>query len=134
MWTTEYTIETAASPDAFWRAWADVARWSEWNADIKWVQLNGPFAVGSIITMTPQDQQPVQLRLAEVVDGERFVDEADVAGTLVRTLHRIDTVDSGRARVTYRLEASGPGADQIGPAISSDFGDTLTSLVEYAGR
>ena len=37
--------------------------------------------------MTPHGADTVVLRLAEVVDGERFVDEADVDGTTVRTIH-----------------------------------------------
>jgi uncharacterized protein YndB with AHSA1/START domain len=134
MWTTAHCIETTVAPDAIWRAWVDVQGWPQWNGDIERIELAGPFAQGSTIAMTPQDQEPVQLRLAEVVQGERFVDEADVAGTIVRTTHRIDRLGDGRARVVYRLQASGPAADAIGPAVSADFGDTLTALVEYAGR
>jgi hypothetical protein len=32
------------------------------------------------------------------------------------------------------VDDSGPGADAMGPAISADFDDTLTALVEHAGR
>ena len=134
MWTNECSIETQVAPDAIWRAWVDVSRWPEWNEDIERIELAGPFAVGSTITMTPGGQGPVQLRLADVVEGERFVDEAQVAGTLVRTKHQIEPLDDQRARVVYRLEASGPAAEEIGPAISADFDDTLTSLVAHAGR
>jgi hypothetical protein len=76
----------------------------------------------------------VELRIVEAAEGERFVDEAEVAGTVVRTTHRIDRLDGGRARVVYRLEASGPGAEQIGPAVSADFPEVLAALVEHAGR
>jgi uncharacterized protein YndB with AHSA1/START domain len=134
MWTTEHSIETTVAPDAIWRAWVDVTGWPRWNGDIERIELAGLFAEGSTIAMTPQGQEPVHLRLAEVVEGERFVDEADVGGTIVRTTHRIDRLGDGQARVVYRLEASGPAADAIGPAVSADFGDTLTALVEYAGR
>jgi Polyketide cyclase / dehydrase and lipid transport len=134
MWTTEHSIETIITPDAIWRAWADVPAWPRWNGDIERIELTGPFADGSTIAMTPKGQEPVQLRLAEVVEGERFIDEADVGGTMVRTTHRIDRLGGGRARVVYRLEASGPAAQAIGPAVSADFDDTLTALVEHAGR
>src|SRR5947209_20153874 len=104
MWTTEHSIEASVDAQAIWRAWADVPRWPEWNGDIEHVELTGPFAVGSMIAMTPHDQESVALRIAEVVDGEMFVDEADVAGTVVRTTHRIDTLGDRGARVVYRLE------------------------------
>jgi uncharacterized protein YndB with AHSA1/START domain len=134
MWSTEHSVETAVAPDAIWRAWADVPGWPRWNRDIERIELTGPFAEGSTIAMSPRGQEPVRLRLADVVPGERFVDEADVAGTIVRTTHRIDRLGDGRTRVVYRLEASGPAADAIGPAVSADFQDTLTALVEYADR
>jgi Polyketide cyclase / dehydrase and lipid transport len=42
MWTDEQSIETAASPDAIWRLWSDVARWPEWNADIEHIEFRDP--------------------------------------------------------------------------------------------
>jgi len=134
MWTTEHSIETTVTRDAIWRAWAEVPRWPEWNGDIERVALTGPFAAGGLITMTPHGQDPVQLRIADVVEGEQFVDEAEVAGTVVRTMHRIEALDKHRLRVVYRLEAIGPAAEEIGPPITADFDDTLKALVEHASR
>ena len=134
MWTAEHSIETDVARDAIWRAWAKVPRWTEWNGDIERVTLTGPFAAGSLITMTPHCQDPVELRIADVVEGEQFVDEAEVAGTVVRTMHRLEALDEHRVRVVYRLEATGPAAEEIGPAITADFDDTLKALVEHAGR
>jgi uncharacterized membrane protein len=134
MWRTEHSIETDVAVDAIWRAWADVARWPEWNGDIERVELTGPFATGSTIAMTPHGQEPVHLRVAEVIEGEQFIDEADVAGTVIRTTHRIEALDARRVRIVYRLEAAGPAAEEIGPAVSADFDDTLKALVAHAGR
>jgi Polyketide cyclase / dehydrase and lipid transport len=134
VWTTEHSIETTVSPEAIWRAWADVDRWPEWNADIERIELRGPFAPGSTIAMTPRGEATVELHVAAAVEGELFVDEADVGGTTVRTMHRIERLDGERVRVVYRMEAAGPAAEQIGPAISADFGDTIAALVEHAGR
>lgn len=132
MWSIEHAAETAVPPERIWRAWTDVERWPEWNADIEKIGLDGPFAVGSTIAMTPKGQDTVELRIAEAVDGERFVDEADVEGTVVRTTHRIDRLDGSRVRIVYHLEASGPAAEQIGQAVSADFPETIAALVQYA--
>jgi uncharacterized protein YndB with AHSA1/START domain len=78
MWSAVHSIETTASPEAIWRQWADVASWPEWNADIERIEIDGPSAAGSLITMTPSGQDPVELRIAEAVEPERFVDEADL--------------------------------------------------------
>jgi SAM-dependent methyltransferase len=136
MWTTEHAIETTASPEAIWRVWVDVPRWGEWNPDIERIELDGPFAAGSTITMTPRGQEPIELRIAEAVEPARFVDEADLGDVVVRTLHRAQRLEGDRVRVIYRMEISGPAADtmgpELGPAISADFPDVLAALVDRA--
>ena len=136
MWANEHSFETSAAPEAIWRLWADVAGWPAWNGDIERIELVGPFAAGSKIVMTPIGQEPVELRITEAVEPERFVDEAELGEIVVRTVHRIERLDGERARVTYRMEITGPAADtlgpQIGPEISGDFPQTLAALVERA--
>jgi hypothetical protein len=138
MWTTEHAIETTATPEAIWEIWAEVPRWGEWNPDIERIEISGAFEAGSTITMTPRGQEAIELRLAEVVEPEHFVDEADLGDVVVRTTHRIEPVDGDRARVVYSMEISGPAADtvgpELGPAISADFPDVLAALVERAQR
>ncbi len=135
MWTVEHSIDTRSEPEAIWRAWVNVERWPEWNADIEQIELRGPFGVGSTIAMTPHGQETIELRVAAVVKGEQFVDEAEVAGTVIRTTHRVDPLPDGDgARIVYRLEASGPEAEEIGPAVSADFPETLAALAEHVTR
>jgi hypothetical protein len=138
MWTNEQSIETAASPKAIWRLWSDVAGWPEWNADIEHIEISGPFAAGSTISMTPIGQDPVELRIAEAVEPDLFVDEANLGDVVVRTIHRVERLEGDRSRVTYRMEISGPAADsvgpELGPQISADFPQTLAALVQHAER
>lgn len=83
-------------------------------------------------------QDTIHLRLAEVEENRSFVDEVKLDGVLVRTIHRLQALENGLTLVTYRMEITGPGVDQlgpeIGPAITGDFPDTIASLVEYAER
>ena len=136
MWVAEHSIETTARPEAIWRQWSDVGAWPEWNADVERIELDGPFAAGSRITMTPIGQEPIELRIAEAVEPELFVDEADLGEIVVRTIHRVEQIDEERTRVTYRMEITGPAADtvgpQVGPEISGDFPQVLAALVERA--
>jgi uncharacterized protein YndB with AHSA1/START domain len=135
MWTAEHSIETSAAPSEIWRLWSDVDGWPEWNGDIERIELDGPFVPGSTIVMTPKGQEPVELRIAEAVEPKLFVDEADLGEIVVRTTHRVDELGDGRARISYRMEITGPAADtlgpQLGPEISGDFPETLSAL---AGR
>jgi hypothetical protein len=133
MWTQEYSEQTTVSREAIWGAWADVRHWPIWNSDIAAIELEGPFAEGSTITMTPIGSDPVELRIADLAEGSRFVDEARLGETLVRTTHEIFEAANGEGnRVVYRLEATGPMADELGPAISADFPETIAGLIAYA--
>ncbi|MFF7240870.1 polyketide cyclase [Streptomyces collinus] len=138
MWEYEHSIETSAAPEAIWRLWADVENWGTWNAEIEKIETDGPFVAGTQITMTPPGDDPVLLRIAEAVEDELFVDEARFDGLLLRTVHRIDRIDRNRIRVTYRMEITGTGADevgpQIGPGITADWPETMASLAELALR
>ena|SRR5215510_13614084 len=131
MWTAEYTIETVASAETVWGAWADVPSWPVWNADLARAELSGPFAAGSAITMTPRAGEPVELVIDSAERPDHFVDEARVGDAVVRTIHRIDEISAARRRITYRMEITGPEGERLGPAISGDFPELLAALVGY---
>jgi uncharacterized protein YndB with AHSA1/START domain len=135
-WMSEHSLETTASPEAIWRLWSDVEHWPEWNADIERIEISGPFAAGSTISMTPVGEATIELRIAEAVEPGLFVDEADLGGIVVRTTHRVERIEGARNRVIYRMEISGPATDRVGPElgpqISADFPEILAALVELA--
>jgi hypothetical protein len=136
VWSREHSIETSAAPERIWELWADVPSWSEWNGDIERIELVGPFAPGGRILMTPIGEEPIELRIAEALEPDLFVDEAELGDVVVRTTHSVRRLDGNRSRVTYRMEISGLRADtlgpQIGPEISADFPQTLAALVGRA--
>ena len=132
MWVNEHIDETTASRERIWALWADVDGWPAWNGDIERIEIDGPFAAGSRIVMTPVGDDPVELLIAEACEPELFVDEAELGETVVRTLHRVEQLDDGLARVTYRMEITGPLGETIGPEISADFPETVAALVARA--
>jgi len=136
MWEYEHSVETTAAPEVLWRHWSDVAAWPKWNQGIEEIQIDGPFAVGTTFTMTPPGEDPITLRLVEIVPQERFTDEMDAGDFVVRTVHRLEPAGAGTTRVVYRTELTGPAADQvgpqIGPAITADFPQVLAGLIKLA--
>ena len=131
-WCYDYSIETSASPEVIWRIFIDVPGWKKWNAGIEEIEMRGPFAVGSEFTMTPPGQEPLLTRLIEVRENEVFVDETRVGDLVIVVAHRIESLSVHRTKVTYSVEATGPGCNEVGPAVSSDFPDVLKSLVRLA--
>lgn len=136
MWSWEHSVEGEVSAAAIWRIWSDVEKWGEWNADIESIGIDGAFAAGSTIAMTPRGGEPVMLRIATAERDKAFVDVADLGSAIVTTTHRIEPLDGGRVRVVYRTEITGPAADdigpEIGPAITGDFPETIAALIARA--
>lgn len=136
MWEHQHQAETSAAPDTVWRHWSDVEQWPRWNEGIEKITVDGPFQVGTTLTMTPPGEDPVQLRLVEIVPGTLFSDEMDAGDFAVRTEHRLEPAGGGRTRIIYRTQITGPAADQVGPelgpAITADFPQVLAALVKLA--
>lgn len=132
MWTHEESIETSAPRSRVWEIWADVARWKDWNAGIEAIEMHGPFDVGTSFTMQPPDQEALSSTLIEVTPNERFTDETVVDETRVHVSHALVSLPDGRTRITYRTEISGPGADVLGPMVTSDFPQVLAALKKLA--
>ncbi len=78
--------------------------------------------------------EPVRLRIVQIVPDESFTDQMDADDFIVRTMHRLEPLPDGRTRVTYRTEITGPAADQVGPqlgpAITGDFPEVLAALIK----
>ncbi len=138
MWDYEYGIDSAATPAAVWRHWSAMTAWPSWNDGIEKIDVDGPFAVGTTFTMTAPGQDPIALKLTQIVPGEVFVDEMDAGDFVVTTVHRLTPLADGGTRITYRTEITGAAADQVGPqlgpAITGDFPEVLAALAAVAQK
>jgi hypothetical protein len=132
VWRCEHGIQTSASAATIWRLFSDVPGWVNWNAGIEDIEMAGTFAVGTEFAMTPPGQDPFTSRLIDVQENELFVDETILGDLTVRVAHRIERNTECGCRVVYALEATGPGADEFGPMIASDFPEVLTALARLA--
>jgi len=136
MWAYEHSIETTAAPETLWRHWSDMATWPQWNEGIEAIDVEGPFEVGTTFTMTPPENEPIRMRLAEIEPGKSFTDEMDGGDFVVRTEHRLEPAAAGLTRIIYRTEITGEAADHIGPElgpeITADFPEVLAALAKRA--
>lgn len=131
-WQTEHSIQTSAAPERIWAIFQDVPGWKRWNAGIEQIELEGPFATGTWFSMTPPGQEALRTKLIDVRDGEHFIDETQVGDLVITVAHRIERVTGNVTRIVYAVEAKGPGAAEIGPAIAADFPEVLAALVALA--
>jgi len=133
-WNVEHRLEVAAAPETLWGLFRDVSSWKQWNAGIESIQLDGEFAKNTWFTMKPPGQDALRSQLVEVRENECFVDETRVDGLTITVAHRLQPLGKGRTQVTYALEATGPGAAEVGPMVAADFPDVLAALAKHAAR
>jgi hypothetical protein len=131
-WKTEYAIETTASAEMIWRIFRDIPAWKNWNAGIEQIAIDGPFASGTWFTMKPPGEEALRSQLVDVRENVCFVDETRVGDLAILVAHRIEPLGPTRTRIVYAVDAQGPGAAEIGPAVSADFPEVLASLAKLA--
>lgn len=137
MWVTEYTATTTLPREAVWTALRELhcGRLTYPGAD-RFV-LDGPFAIGSKIAVTPEGQDEMTSTIVELVDNERYADVTEFGGLSLLFRHTLESIAEG-TRVTHRLEISGDDSDavgpELGPQISGDFAPSMAALFEQAAQ
>ncbi|MDQ6826908.1 MAG: SRPBCC family protein [Candidatus Eremiobacteraeota bacterium] len=134
MWTHEESTETTATPADVWKLFSDVAGWKKWNAGIENIEIHGPFAKGTTFSMQPPGGDAFTSTLIDVKEHESFSDETIVDQTRVVVHHKIVPSGSGRNRIIFSTEITGPDAAELGPMVTGDFQTVLAALKSLAER
>ena len=134
MWQRSFTLLVTAPVAAVWRLFEDVEGWPTWNAGIESIAIDGPFANGTAFVMKTPGQDAFTSRLVDVVPQRRFTDETVVGEVCVRVEHGVEPASGGQSRITYTATVSGPGAEEIGAAVTDDFPTVLEALAACAQR
>jgi hypothetical protein len=128
-------VPLANSSQAVWRVLADLDQWASWDTSMDWVRLEGPFQVGSQVTMKPKGQDPITSVILEATENQAYADQTDLGEVTLRFSHTLQPL-AGGTRVIHRLEITGPAADQLGPelgpAITEDFPEAMEALLARA--
>ena len=69
-----------ATPARVFALYADSAGWPRWDPDLRSASLVGPFAPGSVGSITPKKGPPTRIRLTRVVADRAFDAEAKLPG------------------------------------------------------
>ena len=136
MWVHEHAAETAVSPEAVWAVLRDLDQWPRWDTSMERVALQGPFAVGSQVAMTPVGQEPIVSTIVAITEAEYYADRTDLGPVTLQFSHTLTWLPGGGTRITHRLEITGDGAaelgPQLGPEITADFPEAMDGLLACA--
>ena len=105
---TSASITSTAAPAAFFAAWADMETWPQWNPDMAWVRLDGPFATGSTGRLKPKAGPPVRFVLTSVIPDREFVDTSILPGARLVFRHDVVPLPGGGCTVSVEVSVHGP--------------------------
>jgi hypothetical protein len=77
--------------------------------------------------------EPIGFELTAVEPGAGFADETRLGPLVLRFRHRVEPHGDG-ARIVVSVEADGPDAEQVGPAVAEDLPESVAALAEAALR
>jgi uncharacterized protein YndB with AHSA1/START domain len=120
----ESRVETAASPDAVWAVWTDVASRPLWHPRLEWAQLDGPLSVGARGAWKPHGARPVRVRVTEATAGRRLVLEGTHGPPVARGHyeHEVTARSGGGSTVVHRMRLSGPLARPLAAVLGRALG------------
>ena len=138
MWTTHFTADTEAEPEAVWEALRALHTGTPLGPDSDSFEPHGPFAVGTTVTVTPQGQDPMDSVIVELEPNSVYADRTEFGGLTLTFRHELRAVPAGGTSVTHTLEISGAEADvigpELGPQISGDFPVAMAELLAAAEK
>jgi hypothetical protein len=138
MWSTQYTAETDAAPEAVWAALRDLHSGVKLSDNSDAFELHGPFAAGTEISVTPQGQDTFRSVIIELEEPAVYADRTEFGGLILTFRHVLAPLPGGGTTVTHQLQIDGPDADQggpeLGPQISEDFPAAMADLFAAAGK
>jgi hypothetical protein len=136
MWSTEYTAETNVPVEAVWAALRDLHTGTKLSDRSDTFEIQGPFAVGTEISVTPRGQDTFRSTIVELVENEVYADRTELSSLSLLFRHTLAPLVAGGTRITHTLVIDGPAASQVGPElgpqISEDFPVAMDELIAAA--
>ena len=106
MWETEYSINVNSTADKVWKIWADVENWHTWDHAVSWSRLLGPFTQGTVGKVKPKKGPEATFTIVEMIQNERFVDEAKLPLVTLRFIHELHPMKD-HLKVTHKIQIEG---------------------------
>lgn len=107
MWTKSYTqVFKNLEKEKVWKLWIDVNNWPKWNPGIESAKLEGSFEVGNSFTLKPKMAPSVNLKIVEVIEGEKFTDCTSFPGAEMYGIHEMFEETDG-LRLTTTMKVTG---------------------------
>jgi hypothetical protein len=107
MWKTSNTETVTASPSEVWKLWQNVTAWPKQDSSITSASIDGPFAVGSKITLKPKGSPTVKVVIKKMEVNKGYTTEGKLPLAKLQFVHQI-TTKGKQTSFTQSVIISGP--------------------------
>lgn len=107
MWQTSNTLTVKATPAAVWQTWEEVSKWPKQDLSLTSASINGPFQIGSQITMKPKGSPTVKVIIKQIAVNKGFTSEGKLPLTSLQFIHKIEP-DGNQTKFTQTIVMDGP--------------------------
>ena len=106
-WAYSEQVKTDADAVQIWTMWKNAEAWPEWDSELEWVKLEGPFKTGTKGKMQPVGGPAVDFTLIEVLQHKKFVDRARLPLTTLDFSHTYESEHGNSAYICHSVTMKG---------------------------
>lgn len=137
MWVKSYSkIYQGIKKEDVWRLWADVNNWPNWDKELEYCKMDGPFTEGTHFILKPIKGPKIKITLSEVTDNKKFTDYAKFPGAIMYVAHELEETPSGLriiSTITVKGFLSFLWSNLIAKNVAASVPKQMDALVELAG-
>ncbi len=108
MWQSTHSVITnKVTKEQIWHVWSDITLRQQWDTDIEWATLEGPFANDSIIRFKVKGGPKVKMCLVDCMPYSSFTDRTKFPGATMDGIHAVEETAEG-LKLTTTFKITGP--------------------------
>lgn len=137
MTTYSYSETVKAPPQEVWKLWENVAAWPKQDSSIVSASIEGPFEVGSKITIKPKGSPAVKVTLVKVEQNKGFESVGKLPLAKLRFVHKITTQGNKttfRQSVIINGPLSGLFARGLGKSMDKNLQARVQKMAELINK
>mgnify|MGYP001023466080 CR=1 FL=1 len=134
-WSYQEVVAFSGEAEALWRWWSTPERWPQWDAELDWVRLDGPFAVSAKGRMKPKAGPEVGFEITRADAPFRFTSRARLPLTVMEFDHVHEPAsERAPAFIRHTVVMRGMLAPLFGRLIGRSIQAHLKSAIEKLAR
>lgn len=108
MWTkTHSTTAPGIEPYQIWKIWSDINNRHQWDLDLEWAELKGPFEADAVFRFKPKGGPRLSMKITECIPNQSFTDCYKIPFARLLGIHKMEPTKEG-LKITTTIKVEGP--------------------------